>query len=234
MTTTRKTEVPAAEVQPVAGLYLALALVRATLPTVMTDSSNPAFKSKYASLGAVQDAIRKPCADAGILPLFSLRSDVLEDGRQQVFVGLSLMHIETGESVASELGMVPAKQDPQGVGSAITYARRYLLVTMFDLTVDDDDGNTASRPTPLPQRTVTQAAPAQQGQSSLITATRRMHMLGTRLYGSQDAWDAKRPNLVLHFTDGKSSSSVDMSIEQVTAMTNAIAAECAKNGLSTD
>jgi hypothetical protein len=59
-----------------------------------------------------------------------------------------LHHVESGEETFQELGMLPARQDPQGIGSAITYGRRYLLMTMLGLVADDDDGNAASRTPP--------------------------------------------------------------------------------------
>jgi hypothetical protein len=64
---------------------------------------------------------------------------------QMVMVTTRLLH-EGGASVTSTLAMRPTKNDPQGVGSAITYARRYSLLAMTGAAPEDDDGNAASRP----------------------------------------------------------------------------------------
>ncbi len=103
------------------------------------DATNPFFKSKYADLSSVVQAIKQPFADNGLsysqLPLF-------EDGR--VGVETILMHI-SGEWMAGKLLLPVTKQDPQAAGSAITYARRYALQAMAGIPSEDDDGSLASQ-----------------------------------------------------------------------------------------
>jgi hypothetical protein len=125
---------------------LAAAFLKAQqeFPAVVKDASNPAYKSRYATLGAVQDAAFPVLAKYGLVIFQSVRSELLEDGRLFVRVGAALWHVESGENIAQELGMIPVKQDPQGVGSVVSYMRRYLLMTMLGLVPDDDDGNAAS------------------------------------------------------------------------------------------
>lgn len=103
------------------------------------DSSNPFFKSKYASLSAILDAITDPLNESG-LSFCQFPSG--EHGLTTI-----LMHT-SGEWISSEYSMRPSKDDPQGVGSAITYQRRYALAAILGLNIDeDDDGNAASKPT---------------------------------------------------------------------------------------
>lgn len=102
------------------------------------DAKNPFFKSKYATLSSILDAISTPLETAG------LSYSQLPDGNN----GLTtiLMHSESGEYLQSTYEMHPAKNDPQGIGSAITYARRYALGAILGLNIDDDDdGNAASQ-----------------------------------------------------------------------------------------
>ena len=98
---------------------------------------NPFFKSKYADMNAVVDAIRIPFSNNGLsysqFPLF-------EEGR--VGVETILMH-ESGEWSSSVLMLPMVKQDPQAAGSAITYARRYSLQSMAGIPSEDDDGQSA-------------------------------------------------------------------------------------------
>lgn len=70
-----------------------------------------------------------------------------------------LIHSETGEFIESTMPLILAKNDPQGQGSAITYARRYALAAIFGVTGEkDDDGNSSRAGTPVPQGTAKDAA----------------------------------------------------------------------------
>lgn len=126
----------------------AKAFIAAQLATeaVKKASTNPAFRSKYADLAAVVEAVIPALNAAGIgviqLPAF--------DG-ELVNVETILLH-ESGASMRGTLAIRPTKPDPQGVGSAITYARRYALLAMTGAAPEDDDGNAASGPARAPQR----------------------------------------------------------------------------------
>lgn len=107
---------------------------------IKKEDTNPFFKSKYASLSTILTAIKEPLQKAG------LSFTQFPDGE----FGLTtiLIHGESGEWMESTFSMKPAKQDPQGHGSALTYARRYALSAALGLNIDDDDdGNAASNPT---------------------------------------------------------------------------------------
>jgi hypothetical protein len=107
------------------------------------DATNPHFKSKYADLPAVIEAV-KPALLANRL-FFTQATHEMPGG---VCVETQVHH-ESGESMSFGRLFVPAnKQDAQGYGSALTYARRYSLMTAFGIPAEDDDGNAAvaSRP----------------------------------------------------------------------------------------
>lgn len=105
---------------------------------VKKDATNPFFKSKYATLSNVLEVIKKPLEKAGLVVTQLPNGDSLET---------HVIHIESGEEVVCSYLLNAVKQDPQGVGSAITYARRYSLISIFQLDCDeDDDGNAATKP----------------------------------------------------------------------------------------
>jgi len=104
---------------------------------------NPAFRSKYADLAACLEAVDQPCLDNGIV----LYQETFEDA-SGVTVETVFLH-ESGELLRCGKLHVPAsKQDPQGYGSALSYARRYSLMTACGIAAEDDDGNAAQRKTP--------------------------------------------------------------------------------------
>jgi len=121
---------------------LAKAFVAAQMATeaVKKAASNPAFRSKYADLAHVVEAVVPALNENGIAVIQSPSYD-----GELVRVTTTLLH-ESGASVTGVLGLKPSKADPQGVGSAITYGRRYSLLAMTGAAPGDDDGNAASQP----------------------------------------------------------------------------------------
>ena len=103
-------------------------------------STNPHFRSKYADLGACLEAVNDALLDNGI----AVYQETSEDD-SGVTVETVFIH-ESGESLRSGKLHVPAaKHDPQGFGSALTYARRYSLMAACGIAPEDDDGNAASK-----------------------------------------------------------------------------------------
>lgn len=121
-------------------LYTALLSAQKEFPVVKKSDSNPFFKSKYAGLPSVLEVVLPILQKNGIILSQAPKSD---EGK--VGVTTKLIHAESGEVEVSEFTMPLSKQDPQGAGSAITYARRYAIVSILGLNVDeDDDANSAS------------------------------------------------------------------------------------------
>jgi len=119
---------------------LAKAFVAAQKATeaVKKASTNPAFRSKYADLAGVVEAVVPALNAAGV----GVMQFPGYDG-ELVTVTTTFLH-EGGSSVTSTLALRPSKQDPQGIGSAVTYGRRYSLLAMSGAAPEDDDGNAAS------------------------------------------------------------------------------------------
>jgi hypothetical protein len=104
------------------------------------NASNPHFRSKYADLAACIEAVDEPFLNAGI----AMYQETFEDATG-ITVETVLLH-ESGESMRCGKLHVPAsKQDPQGYGSALTYAIRYSLMTACGIAPEDDDGNEATK-----------------------------------------------------------------------------------------
>jgi hypothetical protein len=125
------------------GLYAALAAAQADMGPALKDSTNPAFKSKYADLASVMAACMPALSANGIAVLQPAYDD--ESGR---YVKTIFVHGESGESVECRVPLIVAKNDMQGYGSAVTYARRYGLMGMAGIAPEDDDGNAASKAPP--------------------------------------------------------------------------------------
>jgi hypothetical protein len=114
----------------------ALVKFQAKVGTIKKDADNPFFKSKYASLENILTTIRKDLTDNGLaISQFPTGEDELTT---------ILVH-SSGEYLQSTVKISPKDRTPQGIGSAITYMRRYALSAVLGLATDeDDDGNAAS------------------------------------------------------------------------------------------
>lgn len=121
-------------------IYKALLQAQRAFKPALKQSTNSHFRSKYADLSAVVDAVIDGLNDAGIYLL--QRTLESESG---VAVETVFVH-ESGEQLSAGVLRVPApKEDPHGYGSALTYARRYSLMTACAIAPEsDDDGNAAS------------------------------------------------------------------------------------------
>lgn len=137
-------------------LFTALIKAQSEMGSAVKDSKNPHFRSRYASLAAVIDAV-VPVLNAngvGVLQLPSIEGS-------EVRLTTILMH-SSGQRLSSTVGApLGKKQDAQAVGSAITYLRRYSLQSIMGLPVEDDDGNAASRRQQQRRQVPETAAPTQ-------------------------------------------------------------------------
>lgn len=124
-------------------LYAAMAKAFAEIEGAAKDRVNPAFKSKYADLASVVEAIKPAFAHHGLF--FAQVTHEVSGG---VCVETLIGH-ESGEEKSFGKLFVPAtKQDAQGYGSALTYARRYSLMAACGVAPEDDDGNAAAASAP--------------------------------------------------------------------------------------
>lgn len=122
----------------IAALAKALAAAQSVMAGAPKIKINPHFKSKYADMEAVVDAIKKPLASNGIS-----YTQLIEPGDgNELRVRTVLMH-ESGEWISGVICMPVAKDNAQAMGSALTYARRYSLMAIVGIASEDDDGYAA-------------------------------------------------------------------------------------------
>lgn len=117
-------------------IYKKLFEAKKEIGKISKDSKNPFFKSKYFDVNSLLEHVE---------PILQKHDLLLLQPIEAEWVKTQIFDIETGEKVSSEIHL-PEQKDPQKLGSAITYYRRYTLQSLLGLQAEDDDGNKASRP----------------------------------------------------------------------------------------
>lgn len=137
-------------------LATALSKAQSEMSGAKKKAANPFFKSKYANLEEIINCAKDALCDNGLsVSQFPVTSE------NQAGVTTLLMH-SSGQWIEDTLLLSCSKIDPQGMGSAITYARRYAYQSVLGIPSEDDDGSQASRPA---KTTVAKQAPAYQAPS---------------------------------------------------------------------
>lgn len=124
-------------------IFKALAAAQQQMGPALKESTNPAFRSKYADLANVMAACL-PALNANGIAVFQPPVEI--DGAR--YVKTILAH-ESGEMIECAVPLIVGKNDMQGYGSAVTYARRYGLMAMAGIAPDDDDGNAVAQAAPV-------------------------------------------------------------------------------------
>lgn len=119
-------------------LASALAAAQAKLHGAKKDATNPFFKSQYATLESVYEAIRGPLAEQGLSVI-----QPTEWVGDKTFVRTVIVH-SSGQWVDGLYPIITQKNDPQGLGSGMSYARRYALMAMVGIPASDDDAEGAT------------------------------------------------------------------------------------------
>lgn len=126
--------------ESIAELAKALVAVQKEMPKLTKNADNPFFKSKYVDLATVMESML-PILSKNGLAITQFVSHI--DGQSSLTT--TLIH-ESGEFMSATMPLLLPKNDPQGQGSAITYARRYGAMSALGIVADeDDDGNKAAR-----------------------------------------------------------------------------------------
>jgi hypothetical protein len=157
-------------------LAAALAKAQAAMDNAKKDSDNPFFKSKYADLTAIWSACREQLTANGLAIV-----QATDESDDAVVVVTKLIH-SSGQWMEGRLRMKPVKNDPQGIGSCISYARRYALAAMVGVCTEDDDAEAATRGPGKPvSKTPKQDIPQQSGAPSAVGLKRQIRDEMTRL-----------------------------------------------------
>ena len=123
--------------ESIAALAAALCKAQSQMGGAAKSADNPFFKSKYADLSSVVQAVKQPFADNGLSYVqFPIST------QSAIGVVTRLMH-ESGEWIEQDYYLPLQKLDPQAAGSAITYARRYSLQAVAGIPAEDDDGESS-------------------------------------------------------------------------------------------
>ncbi len=125
-------------------LAKALSKTQSEIKGAIMDSENPFFKSKYADLTSVWEACRKPLTDNGLAVIQT--GVCLSEHPERVAIETTLVHA-SGEWMSGIISARPVKDDPQSLGSCVTYLRRYSLSALVGICPEDDDGNAATQGT---------------------------------------------------------------------------------------
>ncbi len=125
--------------ESIKSLAIAMCKAQGQMGGAHKGANNPFFKSKYADLSSVVEAVKEPFAANGL----SYVQFPINDG-DKIGVETILMH-ESGEWLINRFTVKASKQDAQGAGSVITYCRRYGLQAVAGIPSEDDDGNAASK-----------------------------------------------------------------------------------------
>lgn len=121
-------------------LAAAMAKAQLSMKPAEKDATNPHFKNRYATLVSCIEACR-PLHENDI----AVFQPPVAHGPDGVCVATLLVH-SSGEWIRGELYLPASKKDPQGFGSALSYARRYCLQSTVNMGADDDDANQATKP----------------------------------------------------------------------------------------
>lgn len=138
---------------------------------VVKDSRNPHFKNRYASLEAVIEAAKPGLQENGLA--FLQAPGRVVNGALEV--STMLLHPKSGEWIRSTMSTPLQKQDPQGVGSAITYCCRYALMASLGLPALDDDAE-ATRHQPEQKRAPEAAIAAPKGSQHITSQSREVYV----------------------------------------------------------
>lgn len=197
---------------------IASALVRAQrgfAPALKT-STNPHFRSKYVDLAGCIEAVVDALNGAGIALIQRTSEDNTGVTVETVFVH------ESGEMMECGKLHVPAsKQDPQGYGSALTYARRYSLMAAAGIAPEDDDGNAASK-TPAPKVSATKTdlvSPSRMAIVADVAAAIDERMSANDLIGAFEEYlgitDVEEKTALWGMLDSKTRSSIKKHAESL-------------------
>lgn len=130
-------------------LASALAKAQGKISNAAKSSKNPFFKSNYADLASIWNACRAALSENGLAV-----AQTLDNDDKGMVLTTTLMHA-SGQWVSSRIAVNPLKSDPQGMGSAITYMRRYSLAALVGVAADDDDDGNSATGHGEPQKQIT-------------------------------------------------------------------------------
>lgn len=190
------------------------------MPAVPRDSVNPHFHSRFTSLDTLIAATRGPLNDAGVaITQFPAIND-----RNELVLRTTITHGPSGEEHTSDVPLLLARNDMQGLGAAITYARRYAWASLLGIAADEDtDGNIqlpdtpadkpADKPAGKPEQPVRMATKPQKAKMGILV--KQLGDSGMQLppeYPGAEHWvDVLRQHLIEQY---KVTTRTDLTVDQ--------------------
>jgi len=120
-------------------LLEAFVKARSTMVKPQKNRRNDGFKTNYADLSAVNDAMGPAMSTNNLLMICNPTHEAGQ-AKDVMLISVTLIHVPSGQSMSDVIQIPLGKADPQGAGSAISYGRRYAKLAIFDLNAADDDG----------------------------------------------------------------------------------------------
>ena len=183
-------------------LATALALAQGEMQAAEKDGTNPHFRSSYATLASVWESIRLPLSAHGLSIVQSPGST--EGGMMHITT--ILLH-KSGQYIEDIFQIPAGAMTPQGMGSAITYARRYTLMAICGIAADDDDGNEATAQA--------SSKPAQQTgrQGNWRDDNKAAQAATTAAAKSQETTNTSEPLSIYHSTDPINTAHIELLVK---------------------
>lgn len=175
----------------------ALAKAQGQVRNAIKGVDNTYFKSKYADLGAVWDACRKPLSDNGLSVLQDPSTAFTPDGQAVVSVETVLMHT-SGQWIRGTLTVASKDASPQAVGSCITYMKRYQLQSYAGVGTEDDDAEAGQGRGAIPAAAKAKPAEPPAGFDDWLLDMQAVVQEGTARLAQ--AWESSRIELRKHLT----------------------------------
>ncbi|WP_298069259.1 ERF family protein [uncultured Mailhella sp.] len=168
-------------------LAQAMLLVQEHLQPAIKDANNPFIGNDYATLNSVMESCRHLLLQQGILVTQLPCPAPVELGTGHIGLETRFVHVESGQWLSSTAVIPLPKNDPQGLGSALTYARRYSLCAILGIVTEDDDGNAASMPVKQAQKATrpVEASQRQKGTSESSSSKGKISSASNRPVSSQ-------------------------------------------------
>lgn len=127
-------------------LLEAFVKARSTMVKPQKNRRNDGFKTNYADLSAVNDAMGPAMSTNNLLMICNPTHEAGQ-AKDVMLISVTLIHVPSGQNMSDVIQIPLGKADPQGAGSAISYGRRYAKLAIFDLNAADDDGQRGSERT---------------------------------------------------------------------------------------
>lgn len=217
--------------ESIAQIAPALVAAQGAFGPITKDGRNPAFKSRYATLDGIMAAVRPALVANGLAVVQGVIHPETDGGKVTAITVASTLIHSSGEWMETVVVVPVTKSDAHGVGSAMSYGRRYGISALLALTTDeDDDGNAAARspqrrqeapaaPAPEPGRRLHESVPETPREPMSLAKASAMTMKGQALGDMDD----NRLEKLLHWATDKGNGAIAAACQTILAARESVA-----------